>query len=105
MIYSKWRPDRGGYDYFEVPQERRGLGDDLPTPVLHAGKLGVASTSAGRPIPSGARRVGSGAIAKGVVAPLDRSGLSMAGISFSLGSLGTLVVGALLGYWYARRKR
>lgn len=79
MIYSKWRPDRGGYDYFQAA-ERRGLGDDLPTPRLRpVGPIGVPSTSAGRPMPSGVRRVGSGPIARGVIAPLDRRGLAFAG--------------------------
>lgn len=81
MIYSKWRPDRGGYDYFQAA-ERRGLGDDLPTPRLRpVGPIGVPSTSAGRPIPSGARRTGSGAIARGVIAPLDRRGLAFSGLA------------------------
>lgn len=104
MIYSRWRPDTGGYDYFQAA-ERRGLGDDLPTPRLKSGKLGVASTSAGRPIPAGARRIGSGPIAKGVIAPLDTRGLAMAGLSLSLGSVGTFLVGGLAGYWWSKRKK
>lgn len=104
MIYSRWRPDTGGYDYFES-SERYGMGDDLPTPRLFPGKLGVASTSAGRPIPTGARRIGSGPTAKGVIAPMDTRGLAMAGINVSMGGIGTLLIGGLLGYWIARRKK
>jgi len=99
MIYSKWRPDRGGYDYF-ANSERRGLGDDLPTPRLTpVGPIGVPSTSAGRPMPAAVRRVGSGPIARGVIAPLDRRGLALSGleklpepmIMFALLSFGGIV--------------
>lgn len=104
MIYSRWRPDTGGYDYFQT-SDRWGLGDDLPTPRLRAGKLGVASTSAGRPIPRGARRIGSGPLAKGVIAPMDTRGLAMSGVNVSLGGIGTFVLGGLLGWWWCKRKK
>lgn len=105
MIYSKWRPDSGGYDYFDAASEKRGLGDDLPTPRLTAiGGLGVASTSAGRPMPAGARFVGSGAIARGLIAPLDRRGLSLSGINLSFGGVTTFVLGTVLGVWLCRKK-
>lgn len=76
MIYSRWRPDVGGYDYFESA-ERRGLGDDLPVPALPEGTaIGVASTDIGRAPPSALRPVGSGPVARGSVLPLSRAGLS-----------------------------
>lgn len=103
MVYSRWRPDSGGYDYFKS-SERRGLGDDLPTPQLRGGKLGTASTVAGRKIPPGARRIGSGPLPRGVIAPLDTRGLAMSGVSVSIGSIGTLAVGLALGYWLGKRK-
>ncbi len=81
MRYSKWLPDRGGYAYYETP-ERRGLGDDLPVPQLTAtSEIGVASTEIGRAMPLGAKFVGYGQLAQGCVAPLDRSGLTLSGIS------------------------
>lgn len=108
MIYSRWRPDRGGYDYFEST-ERRGLGDDLPVPKLGPKTpLGVASTDAGR-LPRGRlRRVGSGALARGAILPLSRAGLS------GLGAFGPapawavplLIVGASAAAgWYAVKRR
>lgn len=103
MIYSRWRPDSGGYDYF-LSAERYGIGDDLPTPVLSAGKMGVASTSSGRPIPPGSRYIGTGPLARGVIAPMDTSGLSMAGVTLSIGGFGMLAVGVLVGYWLGKRK-
>lgn len=104
MIYSRWRPDSGGYDYFEST-ERYGIGDDLPTPVLWPGKLGVASTSAGRPMPRGARYIGKGPLPRGVIAPMETAGLAMSGISLSLGGIGGLVVAGFFGYWLGRRRR
>lgn len=77
MIYSRWRPDTGGYDYFETP-ERFALADDLPTPSVLGGNsaIGVSSLVCGRAIPAGAVPAGSGRFAKGVIAPIDRTGLS-----------------------------
>jgi hypothetical protein len=81
MIYSKWLPDRGGYAYYET-SERRGLGDDLPVPKLwQTSGIGVASTEIGRPMPLGAKLVGYGALARGSIVPLDRSGLSGLGVT------------------------
>lgn len=83
MIYSRWRPDRGGYEYFEASRERRGLGDDLPVPRLTGGTaIGVPSTEAGRSPGGTPRRAGTGKIAKGLVMPMSRAGL--AGMRFSL---------------------
>lgn len=94
MIYSKWLPDKGGYAYYETT-ERRGLGDDLPTPRLsQASDLGVASTDAGRPLPLGAKLVGYGPVARGCVTVLDRSGLNGFSGSLPSGSL-FLVVAAV----------
>lgn len=71
MIYSRWRPDFGGYDYFEAGPEYN-LNDDLPTPELDViGDVGAPSVEAGRPIPAGARYVGEGDLAVGLVAPTD----------------------------------
>ncbi len=110
MIYSKWRPDRGGYAYYET-SERRGLGDDLPIPRLRdVSALGVASTDIGRPLPLGAKIIGYGPLARGSVAPLDRSGLSLSGVSgASLWSaarlLGLGLASAALGAFLVRSAR
>jgi len=97
VIYSRWRPD-GGYDYYETP-ERRGLGDDLPVPRLRAvGPIGVPSTDAGRPLPSDARVVGRGALARGSIAPLDRGGLSLGTLTGSVSDLAILAAAALAGF-------
>jgi hypothetical protein len=80
MIYSKWKPSKGGYDYFKANDKDVPLGDDLPTPVLPAGTaIGVASTEAGRAIPSGAKHVGSGEQAIGLISPIEKSVLGSIG--------------------------
>jgi hypothetical protein len=71
MIYSRWRPDVGGYDYFDdgVPHN---INDDLPTPELAgATEIGAPSVESGRPIPPNAVYLASGEWAIGVVAPIE----------------------------------
>jgi hypothetical protein len=98
VIYSRWRAD-GGYDYYQT-DARHGLGDDLPTPGLVAvNAIGVPSTTAGRTMPASARWVGRGAIARGQVAPLDRTGIGLGAFTPSVGDLGFLVMAALFGWW------
>lgn len=109
MIYSRWRPDTGGYDYF-ASAERRGLGDDLPVPKLPAGTaIGVASTDIGRPPPPGMKHVGSGPVARGSVMPMSRAGLSGVGPFGPLSMLPWWVTTAAIGiaagvvFWEFRR--
>lgn len=106
MIYSSWQPDRGGYAYYETP-ERRGLGDDLPTPRLtNTTSIGVASTDIGRPLPRGAKLVGYGALARGSVTVTDRSGLgTSSGAAAHAPMLIVLAVGALGGYFLVTKLR
>jgi hypothetical protein len=105
VLYSKWLPDRGGYAYYETP-ERRGLGDDLPTPSLRqTSSIGVASTEIGRAMPLGAKLVGYGPLARGSIAPLDRSGLTGLGAADIPRALffGTLtVISAVAGVFLVR---
>lgn len=110
MIYSRWRPDTGGYDYFDSPSTRYGLGDDLPVPSLtNTTVLGVASTDIGRPLPSDAVLVGSGPIARGMVAPMNKAGLKGAlGLDFSSNGmkLGAAILVALgLGFLLGKARR
>lgn len=92
MIFSVWQPD-GGYDYYES-SVRHGIGDDLPEVKLpFAAKLGVPAQDAGRPVPPGARFVGSGTEPRGVMAPMDRSQVQ----GLSGGSWNPLTVGQTWG--------
>ncbi len=109
MIFSRWRPDTGGYDYFDSPSTRYGLGDDLPVPRLtNTTELGVASTDIGRPIPGDAVLVGSGPIARGMVAPMNTSGLKGLGLDLSSDGvkLGAAILVALgLGFLLGKSRR
>jgi len=74
VIYSRWRPEGGGYDYFE-DASLPNLNDDLPNPdkVRMAGEIGVPSVECGRSIPESASWAGEGEVARGVIAPIDPS--------------------------------
>ncbi len=105
MIFSRWRPDTGGYDYLDSPSTRFGLGDDLPVPRLpRTSPLGTASTDIGRPVPDDAKVMGSGPIARGMIAPMNKSGLqgldlSSAPVKFGAAILAGVGLGFLLAKW------
>lgn len=109
MIYSRWRPDTGGYDYFESG-ERFGLGDDLPTPKLPGGSsIGVSSITAGRLPKNGVLTpVGSGKNARGMIMPTSREGLQGIGVLSSL-SIWVIValsaLGGAIGYRVLKEKQ
>ena len=90
MKYSRWRPDTGGYDYFEAA-DRFGLGDDLPVPRLTGGTdIGIASTDIGRNPIAATRPAGSGRTPQGSIMPLSRQGLS-GGVFEAMNLLGSPV--------------
>jgi len=99
LIYSRWLPDRGGYEYYSS-SERRGLGDDMPIPrLIAANHLGVPSIEAGRSSVGALRRVGIGSVAKGAILPMSRRGLS--GVTTLLESVPTWILiasGITLGW-------
>jgi hypothetical protein len=101
MIFSVWQPD-GGYEYFESNQ-RHGIGDDLPDPVMPAptNKIGVPAQDIGRPVPTGANFVGKGATPRGVIAPMGRGQvLGLRGLDGTASNYANviffIVVGAIL---------
>lgn len=110
MIFSRWRPDIGGYVYFESP-ERLGLGDNLATPSLvEIGGIGAASTDAGRRPQGTLKIIGRGSAPVGCVMPLSRAGLAQVSMLSGLGFTGTLGLGCLLGgaavfLWLTRGSR
>jgi hypothetical protein len=108
MIYSKWKPSSGGYEYYEGNDKSVPMGDDLPKPKLPIGtEIGVASIECGRKLPSAASYKGSGTQAIGLITPSQNSS--------SLGSLGDLIpsapvsiagaLGIILGGLIARSKK
>lgn len=110
MIYSQWQPDTGKYRYFEAT-EKRGLGDDLPTPMLGLGEeIGLPSVEAGRKLPSSSRYVGEGDQPRGSITPAMRKGL--AGVSGLLDLMplwawvaSSITLGWLLGVRYQTSRK
>ena len=104
MIYSRWRADRGGYDYFRS-SETLGMADDLPVPSLSCpSAIGCPSTEAGRKPPSALVVAGTGALPQGLILPLDRSVLS--GVGSLLDAVPAwiwLSVGITLGWYWGHR--
>lgn len=106
MIYSCFQPPTGLYAYFEVPGEIP-LNADLPIPKLPppVGGIGVPSIEAGRPLPAGAKFVGSGWHAKGMIARCDR-GAPLGALPPAQTMLGVLLVGGLAAgaiCWFSKR--
>lgn len=76
MIYSVHDPYTGQFRYFEAGPEV-AINNDLPTPQFDAAirtKIGVPASEAARPLPSGARQVGTGALPVGSMSS-GRAGL------------------------------
>lgn len=112
-IYSRWKPDTGGYEYLQAPGSFN-INDDLPSPVLQAAtKIGVPSIEAGRPVPPGSKIVGEGDVAVGLIAPVDEARLvrrtrSLAGLDGAPPSTVLWVVAGVAGavlLWYVAKKR
>jgi len=104
MIYSRWRPAKGGYDYFEASGEIP-LGNDLPIPKLSGGTaIGVPSINVGRDMPAGARFIGTGPLARGMVAPTV-SRMSLSGIVDSVPSPYLFIcLGIVIGWWALEKR-
>jgi hypothetical protein len=113
MIFSRWQPTTGGYDYYDSPSTRFGLGDDLPVPRFQTMKaLGLnigCSTDIGRPLPADAQKIGSGPLARGMMAAMDRVGASgMGAIDLTSAAAKTtlcVVVALGVGFFLGRDKR
>jgi hypothetical protein len=112
MIFSRWQPDTGGYDYFDSPSTRVGLGDDLPVPRFQTMRaLGMSigcSTDIGRPLPSDAQKIGSGPLARGMVVPMNKLSGVLGAIDFTSAAAKTVlcvVVALGIGFFLGRDKR
>ncbi len=113
MIFSRWQPTTGGYDYYDSQSTRFGLGDDLPVPRFQTMKaLGLSigcSTDIGRSLPAGATKVGSGPLARGMVAPMDLASIKGIGaIDFASATAKTVlcvVVALGIGLFLGSKRR
>lgn len=109
MIYSRWSPTDGQYDYYEAPM-LQGLNDDLPEPRLPAPtELGVPSVECGRPMPAGARHTGRGELPKGLIThPAGIELFGALGLTIDRIAVGWFFAGvaaSAITYWVWRRWR
>jgi hypothetical protein len=97
MIYSKWRPELGHYEYYETTPKPSDV--QTPTPALGYGnRLGLSPEEASWRIPFGAKKVGHGDNPKGMVALGNSSfGFDVNGPMMILSTVGG-VLGAYHGY-------
>ena len=108
MIYSCFNERAGHYEYYE-DDRGQAINGDLPVPALankQAGKVGVPARDAGRPLPSGARFVGTGWAARGMIVQCASKpvralqGLAGGTDATNLGlRIGALVVGGALAIY------
>lgn len=108
LIYSRWRPETGGYDYFESDEAPEPLGNDLPSPRLVAvGPVGVPSVEAGRTMPSAAVYVGSGNVAQGVITRTIGNGVTIGALTkLTASPLACFTAGAALAtaiWWFTSK--
>lgn len=100
MIYSRFDPVQGRYDYYESGGELAALNDDLPVPAMpppvggKGGAIGLPSVECGRPLPGGARHLGTGLFPEGHVTP--PSHVRLAGTSSLpwIADVGSFIAGA-----------
>lgn len=71
-LYSKWNYSTKEYDYYQAQGDLRAgvFAEDAPRRLTTS--LGLSPEEAARDLPLGARRVGSGKVAQGMVASPDR---------------------------------
>jgi hypothetical protein len=99
-MYSVWNPQHAGFDYYEGNANFRE-GVIAPTPRLpNGGRLGLTPEEASRSLPGGAKLVGKGPTAVGMVASRN-GGHAPMGDFLGL-ELDTVFKGALLvgGAWF-----
>lgn len=109
MIYSCFDPARGSYRYFE-DSSTLPINADLPVPRFPApaGKVGVPASEAGRPLPAGAKQVGTGWHARGIIVRCGGGGLSAFGLEPGTLPTWVLPVGLAVGVgalWLVLRER
>jgi hypothetical protein len=98
MIYSRWRPSDGKYEYFETP-EKFGLGDDMPVPnvPLTASPIGISSVIVGRKPSGPIRRVGEGEAPIGAIMPTATADLGFIASRDAMMLIVALLSGIVIG--------
>lgn len=99
MNYCVFDARTGVYAYYKGP-DHPPINGDLPTPSLANGiaGIGMPSVDAGRDLPPGAKRVGQGWHAKGIICR-PPGGRALSGYSYGDGmSWGAISLGIIMGW-------
>lgn len=98
MIFSVWNYATKAYDYYEGGNASGTHAPTPPTPLLSS-PIGMSPEESAWRVPVGARKVGSGTVARGRVA-------SLGGIEDSIG-IPSIAIPIAIGVaaWYLWRKR
>lgn len=99
MIHSVWNQSTRKYDYYETAVVQKTA--NTPSPKhIRSGSLGATIDQAAWPLPSSARKVGSGEFAKGRVASRSGNLLSLGSINMDTNTMAMLGLGfAALVLW------
>lgn len=103
MIYSVWNQAAEKYDYYESPTADAEYNAPAPRHLRPTTKLGATPSTAGWPLPSNARKVGSGDYARGRIASRGGGG-ALGLVPFLPVSIGEAAVIAVVGWWLWRRR-
>lgn len=100
ITHSTWNRRTLRWDYWHAPMKLRE-GVMAPSPKLPKTRMGITPEQAARALPMGARHVGSGDLARGMVA----EPLGLGGLAVDTGRLLAAGLFAYLGYylWSSRR--
>ncbi len=103
LTYSVWSPQKRGYDYYEAPGNLRA-GVIAPRPSISASSvLGATVDEAARRLPSGAKYVGSGELARGMIATRN-SGAALGAFDVGAVPLWAIALGVAT-FFYLRKQR
>ena len=80
MRYSVWNYRERRFDYYDAPGPQEGTHVGAPPQPLVRSPMGATPDQAAWKLPTGARKVGSGAQAHGKVASLGDTGTSLLGM-------------------------
>lgn len=88
MIWSVWDHTRKAYDYYQSANGATGTHAGTPPAPMLSPEMGMAPEESAWRVPPGARKIGSGVVARGRVATLggvDSIGLPSYAVPLGLG--------------------
>lgn len=92
MIYSVWNQGARVYDYYEAPTVQNSANTPVPKHI-RAKPLGATIDQAAWPLPSTAKLIGRGKLARGRIASHRGSGVTLGAISMDTNTIGMIGLG------------